>query len=521
MKKKTTLLSIDCGTQSLRALLFDTQGDLIDKVQIFYEPYQSPKPGYAEQNPELYWNTLCRATQELKRRKPGEFSFIEGMSVTTLRATMVNVNKAGHVLRPSIVWLDQRKADLFYKPGFFTDMILRIIGVREIIDNLQRDGKSNWINQNEPEIWDKTHKYLQVSGYLNFKLTGVFRDSVASQIGHIPFDYKKLDWENPRKAFAFSSKIFPMEKEKLAELVKPGEIIGKLTGEAAISTGLPEGLAVIASGSDKGCETIGMGVIDNTMASLSFGTTATVQTTVPKYMEPLPFIPSYPSVLANHWNPEIEIFRGFWLISWFKNEFSCKEVKEAEKKGIEAEVLLNDLLKKTKPGAMGLMVQPYWTPGIAEKNAKGAIIGFGDVHKKEHIYRAVIEGLIYALREGMEKLEKRGKMKFEKLTVSGGASKSNDICQIASDIFNLPVLRGRTHETSGLGAAIISAVGLGIYANVKEAVDNMVHYVDTFEPNKKNTILYNQLYEQVYLKIYKRLEILNKKIREITGYPEL
>ena len=197
-----------------------------------------------------------------------------------------------------------------------------------------------------------------------------------------------------------------------------------------------------------------------------------------------------------------------------------KEVQEAIKRGIDPEEVMNELLDKSKPGSMGLLVQPYWTPGIAEKNAKGAIIGFGDVHKKEHVYRAVIEGLIYALKDGSERLQKRGKLNFEKLAVSGGASKSPEICQITADIFDKTVLRGKTFETSGLGAAIITALGTKQFKNIEEAVKNMVHYQDNFEPNKENTKIYKNLYEEVYLKMYKNLKKLNKKIKSITGYPE-
>jgi len=163
------LLSIDCGTQSLRALLFDLKGELIEKVQIFYEPYTSPKPGYAEQNPEIYWKSLCAATNKLKSLQPKAFEQIAGMSVTTLRATMVNVDKNGEVLRPSILWLDQRRADIFYKPNIFVDLIRRIAGVKGIVDKLQKEGKANWIRKNQPEIWEKTYKYLQISGYLNYR----------------------------------------------------------------------------------------------------------------------------------------------------------------------------------------------------------------------------------------------------------------------------------------------------------------------------------------------------------------
>jgi len=518
---KDLLLSIDCGTQSIRALLFDSNGELIDKEQVFYEPYFSDKPGYAEQNADLYWDSLCNATQTLKQRRTSEFESIKGVGVTSLRATMVAMDKDGNQVRPTMIWLDQRKSDVFYNPNFLWNIIYKIIGMRQTINKMQREGKSNWIRQYEPQNWEKTYKYVQVSGFLNYRLTGQYKDSVASQIGHIPFDYKKQKWTKKHSPFVVGHDIFPIEKEKLSELVKPGDIVGLITEKAEELTGIKKGTPVIAAGSDKGCETLGMGVIDNTMASLSFGTTATVQTTVSKYMEPTRFFPSYPSLVPNNWNPEIEIFRGFWMIKWFKQEFAHKEIQEAEKRGVSPEEVMNEMLSKSTAGAMGLTVQPHWTPGLGEINSKGAVIGFGDVHKKEHFYRAVIEGLAYGLREGLENLQKRGNFKFDKLTVSGGASQSEEICQITADVFNLPLMRGKTYETSGLGAAIITACGVGVYDNVKQACEKMVHYQETFEPDKKNAELYDKMFNDVYRKMAKTLEPLNKKIREITNYPEL
>ncbi len=515
------ILSIDCGTQSIRAIIFDLKGNVIDKEQIHYEPYFSTQAGRAEQNPETYWKNLCTATQNLKKRNPENFKQIKGVGVTTLRSTFVNIDKNGKLLRPSILWLDQRAAENTYKPGIVLKLAFKTLGVSDMLKKMERKGHCNWIKQNQAEIWEKTHKYLQISGYLNYQLTGLFKDSVASQIGHIPFDYKKQKWANPKDLLEFSSKLYPVEPEKLPELVKPGKTIGYIHKQAAELTGIKEGIPVIAAGSDKGCETLGMGVIDTQTASLSFGTTATVQTTTDKYFEPIKFLPAYPAVIPGQWNPEIEIFRGFWMINWFKNEFALKEVLEAKEKNVAAEEILNQLLHKSPPGAMGLMVQPYWTPGLGEKNAKGAIIGFGDVHKKEHVYRAVIEGLAYALLDGMHQLEKRGKTQFKQLTVSGGASQSDEICQITANIFNRPVLRGQTHETSGLGAAIITAYGIGSFKSINEAVNSMVHYKETFLPQKEHIQIYKELYEQVYVKIFKTLAPLHKKIREITGYPEM
>ena len=208
------------------------------------------------------------------------------------------------------------------------------------------------------------------------------------------------------------------------------------------------------------------------------------------------------------------------MISWFKQEFAHKEVQEAQKLGIAAEEVLNQCLERTSPGAMGLVVQPYWGPGLDHPEAKGAMIGFGDVHTKDHVYRAVIEGLGFALFEGMEKIQKRGKTLVEKAAVSGGASQSDEICKITADIFNLPMVKGETHETSGLGAAILTAKGLGLYAGIDEAVANMVRVKMVFEPDPKNVTIYRQLYTQVYQKMYKALAPFYSQIQKITGYPK-
>jgi len=511
------VLTIDCGTQSLRTIIFSLKGTLLAREQVHYEPYHSPHPGWAEQAPDIFWESLKKACISLKANQPELFGKIAGVGVTSLRDTMVNVDRNGNPLRPIITWLDQRKAKEVIPSNTILKIILKLLGKNEALSKLQKDGKCNWIRQNQPELWKKTFKYLQVSGYLNYKLTGLFVDSVASQIGHIPFNYKKMKWAGRLDAPSY---IFPIEKEKLPKTIQPGKIIGVITPKASQETGLVEGLPVIACGSDKGCETIGMGVLNEKMASLSFGTTATVQTTAKRYYQAIRFLPPYPASIPGHYNPEIEIFRGYWMITWFKNEFAHKEVVAAKKKGISSEEELDHLLLESPPGSMGLIVQPYWGPGLKHPQAKGAMIGFGDVHKKAHVYRAVIEGLGFALLDGLHTIEKASRVRVQKLAVSGGASQSNQICQISADIFNLPLVRGKTTETSGLGAAIITSVGLGFYDSFQKAIDEMVTYDTVFKPDLNNVPLYSKLYQQVYQKIFKALEPLYENIRDITGYPE-
>lgn len=514
--ENNVILSIDCGTQSLRAVLFSRQGAILAKVQISYPPYNSPHPGWAEQDPELYWDTLVAACRQLGTETPQYFGAVKGVGITTQRDSMINLDSGGNVLRPAILWLDQRKSTPDWGQKGMLNTLLGLVNMQQKIKDIQSRGKCNWIRQNQPDIWEKTGKYLQVSGFLNYRLTGEFKDSVASQIGYIPFDYRKQAWAG---SYQLSRKLFPVETDKLPELVQPGDVLGVITQKAALATGIIKGTPVIACGSDKGCETLGAGVINQDMASLSFGTIATVQTVSSTYIELIKHLPSYPACIPDLFNPGVEIFRGFWMITWFKNEFAHKEIALAEKMGVTPEEVLNQSLERTAPGAMGLVVQPLWGPGLDYTDAKGAMIGFGDVHTKDHIYRAVIEGLGFALYDGLEKIQSKTSIPVQKAVVSGGAAQSDEICRITADIFNIPMIKGQTHETAALGAAILTATGLGWFSDCRQAVDHMVHIKKVFRPDPDHAEIYRQLYANVYSKMYKALLPLYLQIKNITGYP--
>jgi len=265
---------------------------------------------------------------------------------------------------------------------------------------------------------------------------------------------------------------------------------------------------------------LGSGCIEPTTASLSYGTTATINTNNINYVEPQAFIPPFPSAIPDQYSSEVMIYRGFWMVNWFKKEFGQREMLKAKQLGVTPESLFDDLVKQVPPGSMGLMLQPYWSPGLKNLEAKGAIIGFGDVHTRAHIYRAILEGLAYALRDGKQTLEKRQGKKITRLIVSGGGSQSDAALQLTADIFNLPVYRPHTFETSGLGAAINVAVGLGHFKDYQTAINTMTRTKKCFMPQSQNVVLYQQLFEQVYRKMYQQLKPLYKSIKKITGYPE-
>jgi len=511
--------AIDVGTQSVRALLFDRTGELIEKVQIALDGYTAPAPGWVEHDVSGFWQAVCAACQGVWARSAAYRSRVVGVALTTQRGTVVNLDKDHQPLRPAIIWLDQRRSEQVPSIKPWWKMAFKLAGVEATVNYFQREAEINWLAAEQPDVWKKTERYLLLSGYLNYRLTGEFVDSTGSQVGYIPFDYKKQRWA---PAWDWKWQAIAIRPSLLPRLIQPGQPMGTITAQAAHETGLAEGLPVIAAAADKACEILGAGCLTPEIGCLSFGTTATLNTTNQHYVEASPFIPPYPAAIPGHYSTEVQITRGFWMVSWFKEQFGLYEKLLADRHGITPESLFDELVNAVPPGSMGLMLQPYWSPGlkIPGPEAKGAIIGFGDVHTRAHMYRAILEGLAYALREAKERVERRNGIPIQKLRIAGGGSQSDAAMQLTADVFGLPTERPHLYETSGLGAAINVAVGTGHFADFHTAITHMTHSGRVFEPNPQRHDIYNKLYKNVYLKMYQRLQPLYKEIRAITGYPK-
>jgi sugar (pentulose or hexulose) kinase len=515
---KSLILAIDNGTQSLRALLFDKHGQIQGKSQVFYNPYDQPAPGYCEQDPEVYWRALGEACQQLWHDGHNA-NAVAALTVTSQRTSIVPVDEQGTALIKAAIWLDQRKAKNLKPMSVVWRSLFKVLGLSSTVISFREKALSNWLDDHNPQLLSKVHKWLFLSGYLSFKLTGEYRDSRASQVGYVPFDYKKQRWGG---GLDWKWQALAMKPNQLPELIDSGKTMGLLTAEAAAACGLEPGVPVVASGADKACEVLGSGGVSPDVACLSFGTTATVNVCSPHYREVVKHIPAYPAVLSGHFCYEAMLFRGFWMVSWFKEQFGLEESQRVLDADGSVEALFDELVDAVPAGSMGLVLQPYWGAGLREPGpeAKGAVIGFGDVHKREHLYRSILEGLVFGLLEGFEKIQKRCGVNPTILRVSGGGSQSNAAMQIAADVFGMPAERPHTSETSGLGAAIAVATGLGWYDDMEQAVTQMVHPGDVFQPIPANHEIYQQLYRDVYLKMYPKLQPLYTRIREITGYPE-
>ncbi|MFZ5922356.1 MAG: FGGY-family carbohydrate kinase [Chloroflexota bacterium] len=505
------LLAIDNGTQSVRALLFDLRGNLLAKQRVPIEPYFSTAPGLAEQDPEVFWRAVCEACRGLWAQGVDKTS-IAAVALTTQRSTVVNVDENGQPLRPAIIWLDQRRTGGLKPVGGLWGAAFAVAGASGTVAYLQAEAEANWIRTHQPEVWDATHKYLFLSGFLVHRLTGRFVDSVSSQVGYVPFDYKTQAWA---KSWDWKWQAVPMEKRLLPDLVPAAAPLGVVSAEAASATGLPQGLPLIAAAADKATEVLGAGCLEPHVGCLSYGTTVTLNTTHKKYIEVIPLLPPYPAAVPGRYSFEISVTRGYWMVTWFKHQFGLREQKIADERGVEPETLFDELVRSVPPGSDGLVLQPYWSPGLRfpGPEARGAVIGFSDVHTRAHLYRAILEGLAYAMREGAERTAKRSRIPITELRVAGGGSQSEAALQLTADIFGLPASRPHVYEASGLGAAMDAAVGAGLHPDFPAAIREMTRVRDTFEPDPKAHARYDELYHGVYRKMYGRLKPLYQFMR--------
>jgi sugar (pentulose or hexulose) kinase len=513
--KEPLVLAFDMGTQSVRALLINPKGEILYKAQKTFEPpYYSAQPGWAEQKPLVYWDCLAETSRALKAKAQNLWDNVIAVTCATIRDTCVCLDKNNEPIHDAIVWLDDRVADISALPPLPVPAraVLKLARLSDLVDMQRQKSHCNWIAVNQPEIWEKTKTFAMISTWLNCKFTGNLVDSYAGMIGHLPYDNKIRAWMKPND---MRKMVFAVDDSQLCPLAAPGSVLGEISDEASEKTGIPRGLPLIATGSDKGCETLGVSCLSEEKAAVSFGTTATVQVSTTRYFEPTPNMPAYTAIVPGYYNPEIQIYRGYWLLSWFKKEFAAKESVQAESLGVSAEKLLDARLKEIKPGCDGLVLQPYFTPAPVMLHAKGVAVGFSDCHTRIHLYRAIIEGLNFALMQGLDTLQTRGKLKVTKLFVAGGGSKSEEVCKITASQFGLPVYRTQTYEACGIGEALTAFVAKGFFSSYEEGLHQMVQVKDEFLPNKTEHQIYRELYERIFLKLFNKLSPLYQEIDEI------
>jgi sugar (pentulose or hexulose) kinase len=492
------VIGIDSGTQSTRVILYDSKGNRIAKGSADHPKMLYPQQGWAEHGVHDLWAALQAASADMFSGFKGNIADIAAIGVSSQRACFLALDKAGDLLCNPISWLDERWRMNIPSLGQVTN---------DIADPFYQVfwpyySKANWLKFNKPEIYEKAAKYLGVSGYLGYKLTGGFYESLSNSQG---WPYDIINWA----AFKGNAEIeaMGMRRDQVAEPVPAGTIIGKITHEAAAATGLPEGCPVTIAGGDKQCELLGAGAVKHGQAYITLGTLSGLDIVCSEYKPAADFSYfTYLSAFPKLYNYESMASRGFWLVSWFRDNLGDGLAAAAKESGISVEALLDREAESIPAGSEGLVVLPDWSPSAMHPSGKGMYIGFDDRHHRGHMFRSLVEGIMIQIKLGTEKMSENLGLAIDELYIGGGGSKSNFTSQIISDVFNVPVNRTRESENCSLGAAMCGAAGVGIYPSLNEAVDGMGKNYDRFLPNKENHELYNALSKNVIEKLYPSLE---------------
>ena len=499
------VIGIDIGTSGTKTVLFDEKGRALKSSLAEYPLYQ-PQNGYAEQNPADWYNAAAKTVKDVISQT--DVNSIIGIGLSGQMHGLVMLDEKNEVIRPSIIWCDQRTSAECKE-------ITEKVGAKKLIEitaNPALTGftasKILWVRNNEPENYKKCRHILLPKDYVRFKMTGVYATEVSDASGMQLLDIAKRCWSDE------VLRMLDINPEFLPKVYESPEITGYIDAEFSRITGLPEGIPVVGGAGDNAAAAIGTGVAEDNKAFTTIGTSGVVFAhTSQMKIDPLGRIHTFCAAVPGCWHV-MGVTQGAGLsLKWFRDNF-CTSEKETAKLMNCDEYYLMDMEAKTVPiGADRLFYLPYLmgerTPHL-DPDARGVFFGISAVHTKKHMLRAVMEGVVYSLRDCIEVFREIG-IESTDMTACGGGGKSPLWRQMLADVYGCSVKIAAISEGPALGVAILALVGTGIYKSVEEACAEIVRTDVIQPPIKENSAQYEKYYE-LYREIYPSLKSNFKKL---------
>lgn len=493
-QKKELLLGIDIGTQSIRAALINTKGQIISLANIPQE-MQTPSPGLAEQDPQLWWDSTVKNIRKIINQTQVHPTEILSVGVCAHMHGPVPVGFDGELLSHNTqLWCDKRSKDIVERFKNNTDLqkTLRLSGNPPTPNWF--GFKIKWIKENQPDLYEKTYKFLVPKDFINFKLTKetVIDHSEAS--GSFLMDASSDRW-SPKLI-----NMLELDIEKLPELHRAAEVIGKVTKEAASLTGLIEGTPVVAGGGDMLCTLLSSGMTEpGSVADLTgTGSLLSFFTKEPIFDERLMNLRH----VMPGWIPFGIIDNSGGALRWFRDRFCKHELEEAKLEGRKIYKIMDELAANEPAGNEGLLFFPYLMGErtLGSSYSRGVFFGFTPRHNKGAAIRAILEGVAFEHKRTLEIMEEAGH-KVNSIYHCGGGANSKLWSQIKADIYQKPVYTLENSEAGIVGAAILGGVGIGIYPDEATGAKQCTKIRDEFKPNMEHAERYNylfNLYQEVH-----------------------
>ena len=507
----TYSLGIDVGTTGTRAVIIDAEGKVVGGHSADHEPISTPQPQWAEQNPEDWWGATKAAIAKVLQSTGVNGREIHAIGLSGQMHGLVLLNKSHQVLRPSIIWCDQRcQAE--------ADRITETVGYDRLIDitcNPALTGftapKLEWVKRHEPEVYAGIQKVLLPKDYIRFRLTGEFASEVSDASGTTLFDVVQRRWSKEIMArLQFNEDWLPAVHESIV-------VSGKLRQDVAQELGLGAKVDVVGGGGDQASGGVGNGIVSPGIVSSTIGSSGVVFAFMENpARDQKGRVHTFCHAVPQKWHV-MGVTQGAGLsLRWFRDQFGAQEVNLGNLMKQDSYELLTRQAALSKPGAEGLIFLPYMmgerTPHL-DANAKGVLFGLTGRHTRADVIRAVLEGVAYSLKDSFLIFDEM-KVSTSQVRASGGGGRSGLWRQIQADIFNKEICTVAADEGAAFGAALMAAVGTGGFGSLEQACQQAIRLTNFTAPKSENVPRYQDYYE-IYRALYGALKPNFDRVTEV------
>lgn len=506
------VIGIDGGTEAVKAGLFDLQGNLIAAGSRAYKTY-FPRPGWAEQDPNEWWDSLVGAVRDCLQMAQVNPAAIIGISADATCCTMVPMRADGTVLRRALLWMDVRaseQATRIFASGH--NALCYCLGG---VSAEWMPAKLLWLKENEPEIYQQTDTLVEYTDWIAYRLTGRFVLNIST-INHRWFYHRPSGGWQP--SFFEQIGLGGIEAKFPKAVLNIGEVVGGLAVDAAAALGLPAGIPVATNGADAFIGLLGLGVTEPGDMGVIMGSSNVLSALSAQEFHAPGVFGSFPDALI----PGLNLVEGGQvstgsILNWFKRNFGQGLEAEAAAKGMSIYQLLDQEAAQVPPGAEGLVVLDYFqgnrTPHT-DSAARGAIWGLSLQSSRAHVFRALMEGIAYGMCDILETFAKHD-FAVSRVIASGGATRSPLFMQIYADVLGMPLYMTSFPEATMLGSAVVAAVGAGAYPDLVQASRAMVTVAGGYRPDQQrhaDYAFFMRKYQETYQQLKALMQAMNQKV---------
>jgi xylulokinase len=470
MDQNKLLLGLDISTTGAKALLIDPDGNVVSSAS---NPLalSTPRPLWSEQNPADWWAGMAASIREALAGAGRSGEDVLAIGLTGQMHGLVLLDESGEVLRPAILWNDQRT-------GPQCDEIRERIGKARLIQITGNDAltgftapKVLWVAENEPEVYAKARHILLPKDYIRFKLTGEYAMDRAGGAGTILFDLKKRTWSDE------VLEALDIPAEWLPPTFEGPEVTGTISAEAAAQTGLAEGTPVVGGGGDQAAQAVGVGAVQPGIIALTLGTSGVVfATTESALIQPEGRLHAFCHAVPGRWHFMGVMLSAAGSLQWYRDTLAPD---------VDFDTLVNEAAD-VPPGAEGLLFLPYLTgerTPYPDPLARGAWVGLTVRHGRAHLTRAVLEGVAFGIKDSFTLIKEAGLASIDQVRISGGGAKSPLWRQIMADVLDVELVTVNTTEGAAFGAALLAGVGAGVYESVPAACAATIQVTPSTSPS--------------------------------------